>query len=368
MPTQANAEHDPQHQHDNLGQPQTVAPSLERLMGKETAQPQQTQAVPYGTPVAASEERILGKQAFQKNVVQKTGDELTMAQRQSTFTKASLGLSTAYTNFVDAANQVHAELKAKEGANAALTASLINIIMIWLPSGVSNILGGLANKLGKSQKSAVFKAAYHLLDKSDKIASTMLTIPKDQIVREVTVGSTGASSEKAILEGMKFGFHKTVYGLAEKIDDNIENREQLPDAHLLAFAAKWHPDMTQIGIFKAKLSEQIKMWQDTVVPIGEHETVKGSAIEPSRVTMVRKTGVVWVMQKNNTRALCLVQGTSKGQDASFRFLRFVSEDMKDLALAKSIDSPMHHSGTPILEPTDITYYPNAPLPKNVAKD
>ena len=63
MPTQANAEYGPQHQHDVTGQPQIIEPSLERLMGNETALPTQEQEVSYGTLAAASPEQILRKKA-----------------------------------------------------------------------------------------------------------------------------------------------------------------------------------------------------------------------------------------------------------------------------------------------------------------
>ena len=63
MSTQTNTEHNSQHQYDVTGQPQIIEPSLERLMGKETALPTQEQEVPYGTLAAASPEQILRKKA-----------------------------------------------------------------------------------------------------------------------------------------------------------------------------------------------------------------------------------------------------------------------------------------------------------------
>ncbi len=63
MSSQANAEHDPQQQHEGSTPPRIVEPSLERLMGKETSWPTQKQQLPYGALVAASPERILGKKA-----------------------------------------------------------------------------------------------------------------------------------------------------------------------------------------------------------------------------------------------------------------------------------------------------------------
>lgn len=63
MPTQANAEHDPQKRLDDPAQSPLVAASFEQITGKASAQPKQAQEVPYGTPVAASFEQITGKKS-----------------------------------------------------------------------------------------------------------------------------------------------------------------------------------------------------------------------------------------------------------------------------------------------------------------
>ena len=83
MPTQANTEHDLQHQQDNLGQSQTIAPSLERLMGKESSLLTQKQQVPNGRLVAASAERMMDKEApkMSQHTVQAGEGLWTIAQK-----------------------------------------------------------------------------------------------------------------------------------------------------------------------------------------------------------------------------------------------------------------------------------------------
>ena len=61
MPTQANAEHDPQHEPERATQPKVVAADVDALMGKQNPLAPKQQVSSYTNPLGASVEAIMGK-------------------------------------------------------------------------------------------------------------------------------------------------------------------------------------------------------------------------------------------------------------------------------------------------------------------
>ena len=347
MPTQANAEHDLQHQQDTT-QRTYEAPNLDHLIPKKQEKgARQTQA--------------------QQNAT--IGEELSMTKRLSIAGHLRQRLNSAHAVFIDVANQVYAEIKAKKAADAALVSSLINIAFVWIAPGVSKGIEKLAVLLDKnSKKHAAFVAAYQLLDKSDKIAASVLGIPKDQLLRYVTTTKTAANTHQGFIKGMKTGFRLAIDQISSMLTDSIEKRNVLPDAELIAITAKWDPNILTDDVLKAKVMEQVNMWEKTVAPIGEETYVRGSnALQENKVVGLKVKGVVWAFHGYHSY-LCLVEAeTGSGGQPQYRFLRFIPEDMKEMAINKAEAQAHQTSGIRHIEPKDIKDYPTTKIPTNTAK-
>lgn len=376
MPVQANAEHDPQHQHKS-SMPQTNKASKFGLDEELSAIAQRLGVKQKINPERATirkKEREEASRKYQKEISQKqtlnNDEKLSMAKRLSTYTLLVGHLSDAYTTFVDVANQLYAETKAKKAADAALTTSLINIAMVWITPGVGKALEGLAVALEKSSKHAAFVAAYHLLDKKDKIASSLVGIPKDKIVKNVGTVKPGKDIYKNFIEGAKRGFVLTTSQLRKKLSGLIEQPKKLPDAELLAITAKWDPEILSASVLKARLKVQMDIWEKNVAPIGENQIIKGSNIlEENKIVGRKAKGVVWAIQDSGLSHLCLVEAkvTRNNETPHYRFLRFIPENMKEMAIQKAEAQPNQAAGISHIPPEEIKDYPTTTPPQNTAK-
>jgi hypothetical protein len=254
--------------------------------------------------------------------VLRPGDRFLSAHERSELVRVTgddIGL--AFAAFLAACGDHKDALKAAAKADAEVIALVIDVLTGFLAPAVGRSLGRVAGRLPLSTApSLTYLRVLNVLENSDVTKAVFTGVMK-------AAGTTLKVKSMALIgEGEADLFLTRLADWRQQEAHNLDARLQhLSDEELVVIAAAHLPEVSDSSAYRKSIGELLAAFRSEVEPIGSTIVMGESA-----TTWL----VAWVRGRINRRLALLSYISAPGMD-DYRFARWVSPEMQDLAKAKA---------------------------------
>ncbi|MGB1206698.1 MAG: DUF4157 domain-containing protein [Chitinophagales bacterium] len=235
-------------------------------------------------------------------------------------------IDKAYTDFIDAAEQVKAEIHDATDAQKEFIFLIADIALGYLLPGAGKALAKRASKLPKTATNELFIKTFSLLDEGTIDAHLgMATKVGTQALKNNYTKITDISKMDAFIAKLKTetrdGFDKT--------DVNLSN---LTDLGLATTYLAFGTALTNASTYKAQIKKTVDRFKSQVVEVGKRSS-SNSTVPHSQTNT--QTGVMWLEYKPEKWVLSKIKvvntSTLRGGSTNLYFQEMIDKDMGAMA-------------------------------------
>ena len=235
-------------------------------------------------------------------------------------------MGVAYTQFTTATRRQQAALKAQAADRAAMAALVVDVFMGLLAPGVGRAIAGLAGNLPIRASTVAYRAAVAALDESrnSRIFSAAWKFGNSALKSHLSA-VYGEGDVDLFVAGLRTG-------LAEQLQAMRGRLDVMGDDELVVLAAAYDTSVANEQTYLEKVVQLTRQYRTDVQAIGYRAPI-GSTGYPD-YAFGTTTSAAW-LRHNGRRRLALISVESNvAMTRGPRFVRWVSEEMTDYALAK----------------------------------
>jgi hypothetical protein len=257
--------------------------------------------------------------------VLRPGDRFLSAQERSELRiLTGNDIDKAFAAFLAACGDHKDALKAAAKAEAEVIALVIDVLTGFLAPAVGRALGGLAGRLPLSASPSltylrVLNLVENLLENTDATKAIFTGVMK-------TAGTTLKVKATALFgEGEADLFLTQLADWQQQQAHDLDAQlPHLSDEELVVIAAAHLPEVSNASAYRERIGNLLTAFRSEVEPIGSTASTEVSSTS-SLVAWVRGRG---------TRRLALISHVAAAFVSDYHFIRWISPEMRDLALAK----------------------------------